>query len=227
MLFRALGLRPKDLPQQVRIKLPQLHAFVELAVLGGGPRGSVTFEALHEVSFTVQALPGMHAGQTGVFCYQNPAGKFRFSAKCNAVKGHHAVFKLPQRIETIQVFGGTQQRSAVRLDATLNAHWRFAHGGKGVGDFMRASITDISRTGASLIVDRELKRGTSVEVRFAVTSSPAPLALLAEVMRASKIEASGKNSLGLRFQGIKAEEDRAIMEFINKRQAERRSRGLA
>jgi hypothetical protein len=46
-------------------------------------------------------------------------------------------------------------------------------------------------------------------------------------MRTSKIEASGKISLGLRFHGLKADEDRAIMEFINKRQAERRSRGLA
>jgi hypothetical protein len=33
--------------------------------------------------------------------------------------------------------------------------------------------------------------------------------------------------LGLRFHGVKPEEDRAIMEFINKRQADRRNRGLA
>ena len=226
-MLRAFGFRPKAIPQQLRLKLPQVHAFIELAVVPGGPRGSVTVEALHEASLTIQALPGMHAGQTGVFTYQNQAGKFRFSSKCNSVKGQHAVFALPHRIETIQVFSGTQQRSAVRLDATLTAHWRFAHGGKGVGDFMRASLTDISRTGASLIIDRELKKGTFLEVRFAVASTGAPLTLLAEVMRVVKIEASGKNSLGLRFQGVTADQDRAIMEFINKRQAERRSRGLA
>jgi c-di-GMP-binding flagellar brake protein YcgR len=60
-----------------------------------------------------------------------------------------------------------------------------------------------------------------------VSSSASPLLLLGEVMRSSKIETSGKVSLGLRFNGLSPGEDRAIMEFINKRQAERRSRGLA
>jgi hypothetical protein len=227
MLFRAFGLRAKPLPAQTRAKLPQLRALVELTVLGGGPRGSVSFEELRDGSFTVEALRGMQPGQTGVFSYQNRAGRFRFSAKCASVHGHQAVFSLPQRIETVQLFEGTHQRAAVRLEATLPAQWRFALGGKGQGDFLRASLTDISRTGASLIVDRDMRRGTTVEVRFSVTTSSSPLQLLAEVMRTSKIEASGKVELGLRFNGCTPEEDRAIMDFINKRQAERRSRGLA
>ena len=229
MFLKALGIKPKGgVSPQLRAKMPQVHGFVELAVAGGGPRGSVAFEALHERTFTVQALPGMHAGQTGVFSYQNAIGKFRFSAKCNAVHGKHAVFTLPQRVETIQSFAAVQQqRAAVRLDATLPAQWRYAQGGKGQGDFSRCSMTDISRTGASLIIDREVKKGGNVEVKFVVSSSSAPLILLGEVMRASKIEASGKFSHGLRFNGVKPEEDRAIMDFINKRQAERRSRGLA
>jgi c-di-GMP-binding flagellar brake protein YcgR len=33
--------------------------------------------------------------------------------------------------------------------------------------------------------------------------------------------------LGLRFNAVKPAEERAITEFINKRQAERRNRGLA
>ncbi len=72
-----------------------------------------------------------------------------------------------------------------------------------------------------------MKKGTYVETRFSVSTSASPLVLLGEVMRTANIEATKKISLGLRFNGVKPEEDRAIMEFINKRQAERRSRGLA
>ena len=141
--------------------------------------------------------------------------------------GSDAVFAIPERVETLQVFSAAKQRAAVRLDATVPAQWRFAPGGKGTGDYVRGSLTDISRSGASLIVDREVKKGTFVETRFAVSTAAAPLVLLGEVMRSSPIESSKKISLGLRFHGVKPEEDRAIMEFINKRQAERRNRGLA
>jgi hypothetical protein len=225
-MLRMLGIKPKGLAAQLRAKLPQAHASVDLVVTGGGPRGAVIVETVSDKGLIVDALPGLRAGQTAVFSYQNAGGKFRFSAKCAAIKGHHATFALPQR-ETIQLFAESHKRAAVRLDATVPGQWRYAPGGKGVGEWVRGSITDISRTGASLIVDRELRQGSYVEIRFSVSSSTPPLALLGEVMRASKIEASGKVSLGLRFHGLKAEEDRAIMEFINKRQAERRSRGLA
>jgi c-di-GMP-binding flagellar brake protein YcgR len=227
MLLRALGIGPKRLSAQLRAKLPQLETFVDLVVLGG-PKGSATFEELTEKTFTIQALPGLRAGQRATFSYNNDNGKFRFSARCSAVEGGRAIFPLPERIETVQAFTGTQQRAAVRLAATLPAQWRFAPGGIGDGDFMRGAIADISRTGASLIVDyRELRKGTFVEVKLLVSSSASPLLLLGEVMRSSKIETSGKVSLGLRFNGLSPGEDRAIMEFINKRQAERRSRGLA
>jgi c-di-GMP-binding flagellar brake protein YcgR len=226
-MLRMLGLRPKGLAQQAKLKLPQVNSFVDLTAIGNGPRGSVCVEALQDKGLAVTSLPGLAAGQTAVFSYQNAHGRFRFSSRCTAVRGQHALFSMPQRIETVQLFGGAQKRAAVRLDATVPAQWRFAPQGKGQGDFVRASLTDISRSGASLIVDREVKKGTFVEVRFGVSTSSAPLALLGEVMRTANIESTKKLSLGLRFHGLKAEEDRAIMEFINKRQAERRSRGLA
>lgn len=231
-MFKAFGFGGGKSPAEtLKPKLPQSHSLVELTVTGGGPRGSTTFEALHEKVFTVHALPGMHAGQTAVFVYQNPAGKFRFSARCQLVKGQHAVFVLPTRIDTLAAnaagSAGAQKRQTVRLDATVPAMWRFAMNGKGMGDFVRGALTDISRTGASLICDREIRRGNGVEVKFQTSSSQAPFVLLGEVMRASKIETSGKFSLGLMFHGVTPEQDRAIMEFINKRQSERRSRGLA
>src|SRR5580658_315648 len=225
--MRLLGLRPKSMREQTKLKLPQVNTFVELAAIGNGPRGSVCVESVQDKGLAVTTLPGLAAGQLAVFSYQNPHGRFRFSTRCTAVRGKHAHFGMPLRIETLQLFAGAQKRAAVRLDATVPAQWRYAPAGKGTGEFIRASLTDISRSGASLIVDREVKKGTFVEVRFGVSTAATPLALLGEVMRTANIEATKKLSLGLRFHGLKAEEDRAIMEFINKRQAERRSRGLA
>jgi hypothetical protein len=227
MFLRALGFGPKPLAAEVREKLPQPGAFVDVVVAGGRGKSSVAFEELGQKTFVVRAMPGLRAGHNAVFSYFNDNGKFRFSARCIAVGGGQATFALPERIETLESFTGAQQRGAVRLDATIPVHWRHAPAGKGEGDFTRGSITDISRTGASLIVDRELRRGAYVEVKMQLTSSAAPLVLLGEVMRVAKIETSGKVSLGLRFNGVTPDEDRAIMEFINKRQAERRSRGLA
>jgi c-di-GMP-binding flagellar brake protein YcgR len=51
--------------------------------------------------------------------------------------------------------------------------------------------------------------------------------LLGEVMRHDHIPTSGKHSHGLRFQGVRPEEEQAIVDFINKKQADLRSRGLA
>ena len=226
-MLRMLGFGPKPIPPQLKLKLPAVNSFVDVVMIGHGPRGSVCVEALNERSFVVGALAEMRVGGTGVFSYDNAAGRFRFSSKCVAVRGATAVFALPERVETLQAFTEAKQRAAVRLDATVPAQWRFAPGGKGSGDYVRASLTDISRSGASLIVDRDVKKGSFVEVRFAVSTAATPLVLLGEVMRNSPLESSKKISLGLRFHGMKAEEDRAIMEFINKRQAERRNRGLA
>ncbi|ERR1700733_6061485 len=226
-MLRLLGFGPKPLSQQLKLKLPQPNTFVDVVITGGGPRGSVCVESVNDRSVSVSALAGTETGRTGVFSYSNTVGKFRFSSKCVALRGRTAVFAIPARIETLQVFSGAHQRAAVRLDATVPVQWRFAPGGKGSGDYARASLTDISRSGASLIVDREVKKGTYVETRFAVSTAATPLVLLGEVMRSSALESSKKVSLGLRFHGVKPEEDRAIMEFINKRQAERRNRGLA
>jgi PilZ domain len=226
-MLRMLGFGPKPIPPQLKLKLPAVNTFVDVVMIGHGPRGSVCVEALNERSFVVGALAGMRVAGTGVFSYSNDSGRFRFSSKCVAVRGATAVFALPERVETLQAFAEAKQRAAVRLDATVAAQWRFAPGGKGSGDYVRASLTDISRSGASLIVDRDVKKGSFVEVRFAVSTAATPLVLLGEVMRNSPLESSKKISLGLRFHGMKAEEDRAIMEFINKRQAERRNRGLA
>src|ERR1700681_45136 len=225
-MLNLLGLR-RPLSDQLKIKLPQLNSFVALAMTGSGPRGSVCVESLTDRNLTVTALPGTSTGGTGVFTYENPVGKFRSASKCVALRSGIATFAMPERIEALHVLASAKHREAVRLDTTLTARWRFAPGGRGSGEFARAALTDISRTGASLIVDREIRRGTYLETCFTVSPAAPPLVLLGEVMRSSGIESSKKISLGLRFNAVQPAEDRAITEFINKRQAERRNRGLA
>lgn len=225
-MLGLFGLGRKPVSGQHKGKLPAVNSFVALAMTAGGPRGSVCIETIGERSLTVSALPGVKTGVTGVFSYENAQGRFRFSSRCLGVRSA-AVFALPERIDTLQTFSGAQARTAVRLDATVPAQWRFAPSGRGSGDFVRASLTDISRSGASLIVDRDVKKGTFVETRFAISTVATPLVLLGEVMRSEAIESTKKTSLGLRFVGVKPDEDRAIMEYINRRQAERRNRGLA
>lgn len=133
----------------------------------------------------------------------------------------------PKKTIRKRVLTAEQQRAAVRLAVTVPGLWRDAPGGKAVGPYSRGTIADISRTGASLAVEREIRRPAQLEVKLSLSTGVRPLVLLAEVVRTSKIEASGKWALGIRFVGITPDEDRTIMEFINKRQAERRSRGLA
>ena len=224
-MLRMLGLGRKSLSEQLKAKLPVENVFVDVVVTGG-PRGSVCVETIDDRTFSTGKLDGLRPGQTVVVSYQNTQGRFRLSTECVAVAERLAVFAIPQRIETLQLFTGARSRAAVRLDTTVPCQWRYAPDRQGTGEYVRASLTDISRSGASLIVDRDVKRGTYVEVRFSVSTAASPLLLIGEVLRISPTEASKKVSLGLQFHGITSEEDRAIVEFINKRQAERRNRGL-
>ncbi len=226
-MLSILGLRPRPLADQLKLKLPQLNSFVALAMTGTGPRGSVCVETMNDRTITVTALPGTDIGGTGVFTYENAVGKFRFASKCVTLRAGIATYAIPERIEALHVFASDPHRDAVRLDATLAAHWRFAPGGRGSGDYARGSIADVTPTGASLMVDREVRRGTYLETCFAINPAAPPLVLIGEVVRSSGLESSKKIVLGIRFNAVKPAEDRAITEFINKRHAERRSRGLA
>ncbi len=226
-MLQLLGFGRKHAPPQLKLKLPQVNSFVDVMVTNGGPRGSVCVESYGDRTLTVGGLGGVQSGDVAVFSYTNPVGRFRFSARCVAMRERAAVFAIPDRVETLQVFSGASQRTAVRIEATLPAQWRPATGGKGAGDYMRGSVTDLSRSGASLTIDREVKKGAYIEARFAVSTASSPLVLLGEVMRLNGVESTKRYSIGVRFHGIKPEDDRAILDFINKRQAERRSRGLA
>ncbi len=223
--WSALGFKakPKDDPRK---KLPAAHTLVDCQIMHGAS-GSITVEAVGSKTITTTVLPGFAAGSTVILTYGNANGKFRFSTKVGGVRGAVATLAMPAKIQTLSAGpGGAQKRSSVRLDTTVPGSWRFAPQGKGSGEFYRGSLTDVSRTGASLVADREIKKSGMVEVKVVLSSASQPLMLLGEVMRVGKIEQSGKWSHGLRFHGVSPNDDKAIMEFINRRQADRRNRGL-
>ena len=206
-------------------KLPQLNSFVDVMV-GGRSARSVTVEAVSSKGIVTRDALGK-PGEMAILVYTASAGKFRAEAKIAAVTATSTQFDPPRRLSLIGAATGSQKRQSVRLDAIVTGEWRFAPGGVGTGEFARSTIRDISRGGCSLIIDRALKLHTQVEVRMKLRTDGPALTLLGEVMRHEQIKASGKHSHGLRFHGLRPDEDQAIIDFINRRQADLRSRGLA
>jgi c-di-GMP-binding flagellar brake protein YcgR len=219
------GIKPKT-KGDPRARLPQPQTLVECQVMHGAT-SSITVEAVGSKTITTTTMPGFAVGKTVILTYANAMGRFRFGAKVAGVRGEIATLAMPTKIDTLSLAsGGAQKRASVRLDTTVPTTWRFAPNGKGYGESYRGSLSDVSRTGASLIADREARMHAMVELKMQLSSSSPALVLLGEVMRVGKIEQSGKSSHGLRFHGVTANDDKAIMDFINRRQADRRSRGL-
>ncbi|MBV8637060.1 MAG: PilZ domain-containing protein [Candidatus Eremiobacteraeota bacterium] len=206
-------------------KLPQLHSFVDV-IVGGRPARQVTVESVGPKTIVTRETLGK-PGETAVIVYQAPAGRFRAQTKIAATVNATTTFETPRKVSLIGAASGAQKRQSVRLDAIVAGQWRFAPMGVGSGEWAKCTIRDISRGGCSLIIDRGLKNHTQVEVKMQLRPEGNPLTLLGEVMRHEVIQASGKHSHGLRFHGIRPGEDQAIVEFINRRQADLRSRGLA
>ena len=226
-MLKSLFSRGPSIPAS---KLPNANAFVDVVVAGRASR-SVSVDAVTPKGIVVRGAIG-RSGESAVMLYDSGHGRLRAATKIIGATGDRTTMALPSRVTSASSSpsgggGGAQKRQTVRLDALVPGTWRFAPGGKGTGEFVKANIRDISRGGCSLILDRELKRGSSVEVQLRLREGGAPLVLLGEVMRQERIASSGRFSHGLRFHGMRPEEDHAIVEFINRRQAELRSRGLA
>ncbi len=206
-------------------RLPQRNSSVDV-VVGGRACRTVTVDDVSERGIVTRDVIG-RTGEPATFVYVTPAGRFRLQTKIVGVKGTNTYFEAPKRVDMVGAAQNVQKRSSVRLDALVIGAWRFASNGKGMGEFLRATIGDISRGGCALTTDRPLRPGTVLEVRLNLREGKPPLVLLAEVVRHHEIRSSGKHSHGLRFRGVRPEEDNAIIEFINRKQSELRSRGLA
>ncbi|MFN2528309.1 MAG: flagellar brake protein [Candidatus Baltobacteraceae bacterium] len=185
---------------------------VSITVESNGPKNIITKD--------VGAVSG-----SAVFTYSNPSGKFRFATRIAGSRGDLTVYEMPTKVDTLSSHAGSQQRASVRMDTIVPGMWRRAKNGVGAGDFAKGNVRDISRGGCSLIIGYELPKAAQVEVKLQLGAMP--VIALGEVMRVEHIKTSGKWSHGLRFQGITPAQDKAIMEFINRRQSDLRSRGLA
>lgn len=225
MIFKSLfGGSAKRVPAN----LPAAHAFVDVMV-GGRAGRSVSVESVEPREIVVREVVG-RAGDPAVFVYSGERGKFRFATKILRSGDGTTTFATPVRVDQVGGAGpasGAQKRSSLRLDALVPGRWRFAPQGKGIGDFVRANIRDISRGGCSLILDRAIKEHSMLEVRLQLKTGAEDLEVIGEVMRHERIASSGKFSHGLRFRGVTPEQDHAILDFINRKQAELRNRGLA
>lgn len=225
MLKGLFGSKPGTLPLT---KLPQLHAFVDVMV-GGRSSRQVTVEAVGAKGITTSEATLGAVGESAVLVYAAPSGRYRCTTKIASIGQAKTTFEMPKKVSLIgtSTSTGGQQRKSVRLDAIVSGSWRFAPKGIGHGAFVKATIRDISRGGCSLIIDRGLKNGQQVEVKMQLKPDGPEFTFLGEVMRVETIKTSGKHSHGLRFQGVRPDEDQAIVEFINRKQSELRSRGLA
>jgi hypothetical protein len=206
-------------------KLPMLNSFIDVMV-GGRPARQVTVESIGPKGIVTSEALG-RVGETAVLVYQAKTGRYRAQTKISTVGSGSTQFETPRKVSLIGAVTGAQKRQTVRLDTIVPGSWRFAPGGVGTGEFVKATIRDVSRGGCSLIIDRALKMHAQVEVQMPLKDGAPPLTMLGEVMRHEQIKTSGKHSHGLRFHGIRPGEDQAIVEFINRKQSDLRSRGLA
>ena len=220
-----LGIKKAPSGKQIREMLPSLHSFVDVAVRNG-PKGSVCFENSGPTTFVTSVLPGMSPGQQVSFNYQNTGGKYRFSTAVKAVDAKQATFQLPGKIETVQKFGGSRKRTNVRIDTTVTMQWRYHSTSQIQSEWQKGVLSDISRTGSSLATVRVIKVGNMLELKIPLAGAAEPITVRADAKRVDKIEGTQKYNVGLSFHPLKAEVDRAITDFINRRQVDLRNRGL-
>jgi c-di-GMP-binding flagellar brake protein YcgR len=219
------GIKSAPSSKQLREMLPSLHSFVDVAVRNG-PKGSVCFENAGIKTFVTSVLPGMSPGQQVSFNYSNTAGKYRFNAAIKAVDDKQATFEMPGKIETVQKFGGSRKRTTVRIDTTVTVQWRYSSEGKIESEWQKGVLSDISRNGSSLACDRVIKTGNIIELKIPLSQDGAPIQVRADARRVDKIENTSKYNVGLAFHPLKADAERAVIEFINRRQVDLRNRGL-
>jgi hypothetical protein len=227
-LLRALGLARKPETQarasELHGKLPEIHAFVDLAIGGSLVRESVPVNNITPTALVIRHVDGLEPGTAADLLYANAGGKFRFRTVCSKVKGNEAYLDLPQSIKTIEQYSA--RRSAERIPWVTNVQWRYAPDGVGFGDYLPASMMDVSRGGVSLVVGREVKIGTQVEVRFVLNSKRKLFVEICQVMRSAKIETSDKYSVGLRFLTIDRQDERLLIASLEERRSLRRHRGV-
>jgi hypothetical protein len=200
--------------------LPELNAFVDVAM--GGKTESVPIESIGRTELSVRRPTKAAVGGSALFNYVNGRGNFRFCAQCTAVEDRSATFALPAEITVVQKL--RDKRCGVRLQYALTVAWRYAPDGVGFGEFVKSAIVDISSSGVLLMVTRELRAGTLVEIKFDLGTSA--FAVVGALTRATQQQASGKFAAGIALRVTLAQSN-AIDAFIMARQRGQRKRDIA
>jgi c-di-GMP-binding flagellar brake protein YcgR len=224
-LFDFLGLKKAPATKQLRAMLPSLHSFVDVSVRSG-PKGSVCFEKSGVKTFVTSVLAGMAPGQPVSFSYQNTTGKYRFTTSVKAVDEKQASYDMPAKIDTVQKFGGSVMRTNVRIDTTVNVQWRYASDGRLKTEWQKGVLSDISRAGSSLAAAKAVDVGTCLELKIPLTPSGQPTLARADAKRVDTIANTSKYNVGLAFRSLSPDAERAVVDFINRRQTDLRNRGL-
>jgi hypothetical protein len=222
-MLSFFGSKNKPSSAKLRDMLPATHSFVTFVVRGGGPEGRICFEGASLKTFRTTRIAGMAAGQSGVFTYTNPIGKFTFTARLLSIADDQAVFNLPDDIKTVARTAGPERRAEPRIDTTIGADWRFKPVGKIATTWSKATISDLSRVSANMTADREFKANDVIEVRMTLDAGQS-ITLSAAIVRSEK--AGVKYKIGLAFKHVDEESSHVVTRFVNKRMTELRARGL-
>ena len=222
-MLNVFGNKKKPGASRLRDKLPMMHAFVTFVVRGGGLEGRVCFEGASLKTFRTTKLAGMVPGQSGVFSYANPLGKFTFAARLLSVTDDQAVFNLPDDVKMLARAAEPERRAEPRADTTVSAEWRFKPVGKIIGAWSKAVMSDLSRTSANIAADRALRPNDAIEIRVTLEATK-PFTVDAVVVRSEP--AGVKHKIGLTFNHVDEESSHVITRFVNRRMTALRQRGL-
>jgi hypothetical protein len=200
--------------------LPELNAFVDVAV--GGKTDSVPVESIGRTELTVRAPSRVTVGAKALFNYVNGRGSFRFHAECTAIEGQRATFALPAEITVLQKV--RDRRRGVRLKHALPVVWRYAPDGIGYGEFTKSFTVDFCSGGLALMVPRELRAGTLVEIKIDLGTTA--FTAVGALTRPTVQMASKSFLAGIELR-LNLPQANAIDNFIVARQQGQRKRGIA
>jgi hypothetical protein len=218
-LFEAMRSRSKSKAVNSD-HLPELNAFVDIAT--GGKTESVPVESIGRTEIAVRCPSRAAVGTSALFNYVNARGSFRFHAACTKIEGQTASFALPPEITVLQRVN--DRRRTVRLKYALPVLWRYAPDAVGYGEFTKSATVDISSNGVALMVPRELRTGTLVEIKFDLGTCA--FTVIGALARPTVQQPSGKFLAGIELRTNLAQAN-AIDDFILARQQGQRQRGIA
>ena len=224
-LLRALGLKKGTFAPG---SLPRSSSFADAAF----PRGRnvrICIQKVLSESIVVTNAGTWSLGTAVRVTYENPSGRYRFDSRVIEADERRTVLRFPQSITTLAVFAAAPEtgREAPRVEMTVPASWRLATEGRTVGENGRGVVTDLSRNGASIAIEpNDFIAGMQLELKIATGGARASVVVLTEIVRILGGTFGTKTQYGVRFLDITPADEEAISQLINRRQTERRTRGL-